>query len=491
MLQIKDIKNLNEIKELFALGEKVTNILSDFYSDFFTTSVISNINAIKTKGVKGIDTFLPLLMLPFLGISTIKALYTSGLSNISTAEKDVYYRFRNRSNIDWRRIHYFFSKRFKNLALTKGENIDHNQLPRCFILDDSTVEKTGKKIEFIGKVYDHVKHIWFLGFKYLVLGYWDGKSFIAIDYSIHNEKGKNKKRPYGLKPKELKKRYSKKRNETSYGKKRELELSVSKIANSIQMIKRAVKNGFIAEYVLVDKWFMCEELIKAIRKIKKGAIHVLGMCKMDKRKYNYNGTAYSAPQLLSKVKSRKKRCRKINAWYIELYVDYKGVPTKLYFSRYSRRGKWQLVISTDLSLSYKKAIEIYNIRWGIEVFFKEAKQYLNFGKCSSNDFDAQIADATLCMIQFIILAFYKRFQSYETTGELFRASERELIELTLMKRIWLLFIEFHLKIVEILEIDINELYRKLFNDPQYEALIMNLIEIMRKTEGKEQLDNAA
>ena len=491
MLQVKDIKNLNEIKELFTRGEKVTNILSDFYHDFFTIGIVNKIDSIKKRGYSGIETFLPLLILTFLALASIKALFTSGLSKMSEAEKDVYYRFKNRSDIDWRKIHYFFSKRFKKLVLLKGEQTDQKQAPSCFIIDDTATEKTGKRIEFIGKVFDHVKQNWILGFKELVLGYWDGKSFLPLDHSLHNEKGGNKKRPFGLSVKELKRRFSKKRDTSSPGKKRENELRESKISNAIVMIKRAVKNGFLADYVLIDKWFMSEYFIKEIRKIKKGLMHVLGMCKMDKRKYSYNGKTYSAKQLLAMLKPKKKRCRKINAWYIELYVEYKGIPLKLFYSRYSKRGKWQLLITTDMSLNYIRAIEIYNIRWSIEVFFKEAKQYLNFGKCASNDFDAQIADATISMIQYIILAFYKRFQSYETTGELFRASERELIELTLIKRLWNLFVELQLKIVEIFEIDINSLYSKILNNPEYEAVALRVVETIKAVQNDNELDIAA
>ena len=86
-----------------------------------------------------------------------------------------------------------------------------------------------------------------------------------------------------------------------------------------------------------------------------------------------NGEQYTAKQLLKKYKGRKKRSRKINAYYIELIVDYKGIPLKLFFRRYSKRGKWHLLITTDFTLTFNKAIEIYNIRWSIEVFFKEGK----------------------------------------------------------------------------------------------------------------------
>ncbi len=58
----------------------------------------------------------------------------------------------------------------------------------ALILDDTTVAKTGKNIERVGYVHDHVSQSFVLGYKILVAGYWDGVSFIPIDFSIHREK---------------------------------------------------------------------------------------------------------------------------------------------------------------------------------------------------------------------------------------------------------------------------------------------------------------
>ena len=68
-------------------------------------------------------------------------------------------------------------------------------------------------------------------------------------------------------------------------------------------------------------------------------------------------------------------------------VDYNGVPIEMFFSRKGSNGKWRVFITTNTGLSFIKMIEIYQIRWTVEVFFKEAKQLLGLGKCQSNDFD--------------------------------------------------------------------------------------------------------
>ena len=96
---------------------------------------------------------------------------------------------------------------------------------------------------------------------------------------------------------------------------------------------------------------------------------------------------------------------------------------------------WNILLSTDLSMTFVKAFEVYQIRWNIEVLNKECKQYLELGKCMSRDFDAQIADCTLCFLTYITMALEKRFSEYETMGELFTGMEDDLMALTLWKRV--------------------------------------------------------
>ena len=488
MLQHQDIKNLGEIKDFSIEGEKAADTILDFYRNFFDIHLKGQINSIKKRGYKGYDILLTLLLLPFYRVASVRALFISGIEKMSGAEKDVYYRFKNRPDINWRSLLVKLSRRFDKLTKEKGDCPDG---PKCFIADDTTLKKSGRKIEFIGKVYDHAKRQMVLGFKLLLLGYWDGKTFIPLDCSLHNEKGKNKNLPFGLTKKETRQRYKKKRNPKDAVSKRAKELRQSKIENTVLMIKRAVKNGFRAQYVLTDKWFMGESFIKDIRKIKNGLLHVLGLCKMDKRKYVYEGKEYSAKQLLQRVKHLKKRSKKINAYYIEILVSYKGVRLKLFFSRYSKRGNWQLLVTTDLKLAYNKAIEIYNIRWGIEVFFKEAKQYLGLGKGGANDFGAQIADATISMARYIVLVFYKRFLSYETTGDLFRESQQQLTRLTIERRLWALFVELQLHIAELFEIEIGTLYRKILSSSKYEKTVVALVQAMQGQANEDRAKDAA
>ena len=50
------------------------------------------------------------------------------------------------------------------------------------IIDGTTINKGGKKVEFIEEVFDHCSYKSVLGIKMLRLGFWDSKSFIPLDF---------------------------------------------------------------------------------------------------------------------------------------------------------------------------------------------------------------------------------------------------------------------------------------------------------------------
>jgi len=410
----------------------------------------------------------------------VRALIFSGKGVKNDFEKDTLYRFKNHSKIDWRKLYYYFIVRY--IQLVKKQSTDNSALIKCLIIDDSLLEKTGKKIEYIGRVFDHVTKQAKLGFRMLSLGFWDGKSFNPLDFSLHREKGKRKNYPYGLKKSELSEQFTKDRDRKSAGHKRVKELDKSKITVALELIKRAVKRNITANYVLFDSWFVCEEVIKEVRKMYNSTIHLLGACKMDGRKYTYNNKQLTAKELAKKYRKQIKRCRKLRSHYIRLVADYKGTKMQLFITRQSKNGKWKLLVTTDLELSYIQAVEIYQIRWSIEVFFKESKQYLQLGKSQSNDFDAQIADTTISNIVYLILNLRKRFSDYETLGGIFRNEQKTITELNLWEKLWGLFLEIMLLLVDIFELDIDETMQKIVAEHAGQEKITYILEQLRNTQ---------
>jgi len=147
-----------------------------------------------------------------------------------------------------------------------------------------------------------------LGFKILIMLYWDGKSFIPVDFSIHREKGKKECKQYGMSKKELRSQYSKKRSKQSESNKSINELDINKIEMMLRMFYNAIYRCLRVDYVLVDSWFTCEALINAV--ISQG-VNLIGMYKIATTKFSYRSQQLTYSEINSRI-SKLQRCRALS-----------------------------------------------------------------------------------------------------------------------------------------------------------------------------------
>jgi len=468
MLHDKYTKRISELANSF------TSNWSDpgyFYGQFKAMplkKILSGHKHLKAKGYSFEVVFVILLSMVLVGENTIHSLLKSQWGKFIDAHKDVFYRLKNNESINWRTILMSFAKGFKRVTC---QNTGFEKRPTCLIFDDTLIEKTGIKTEGISRVFDHVGQQYPLGYKMLAMAFWDGVSLIPLDFSFHRERGRNPQKPFGLKKKDARKQQKKARNIESMGHIRFNELDISKISSLLRMLKDALRNDFIPDYVLVDSWFTCEELIKAVKAIKKHTVHLLGMYKIASTKFGYNSRQINIGQIRVLL-GKPKRYRKANYHYLEAQVTLGEIPLKLYFSRQGKNGKWKTILSTDTSLSFSKMIELYQTRWTIEVLFKECKQLLKLGKCQSSNLDAQIAETTISLIQYIMLSLKHRFEVYESKGEIFKELHQQAVISTLNERLWGLLLEIIKVVEEFFEIEENMLMKKILNDDRaYERMV--------------------
>jgi len=579
---MQDHKGTNknsELESLIADSDKLTSSLADVMADFNVSRITKIFDSLKCKGIAISSLLCVLLILPFYGVLNIYQLMRCGiLKKDIEGKKTVYYDTLNNKRINWRKLLLFFARRFLYL-ISHNVNLKSSKVS-ALIFDDTLLEKTGKKIERVSYVYDHVSNISVLGYKLLVCGFWDGGSFIPLDFTVHREKGMKQEKLikehhklskqlekqrlelsilegiltdyekklkekesqykersskvnmagyaklsaklsvkqaergelqkriketsglkkdaynklkryyssdklYGLTAKERREQFKKAVSTQSHGFIRRKEADKSKIACMLAMLSRVVKAGIVPNYVLVDSWFFCYDLLEKLSQLKRGRIKLVSMVKMNNQLFTSceSDKELSVKAMLKIYERKQQRCKKLKAQYIRVKCCYKGIRVNLFFVRMGRSTSWHLLLTTDLGLSFIQVMEIYQIRWSIETFFKESKQYLHLAGCSSNTFEAQIAHITLSMIQSIMLSYFKRVNYQQSIGGLFEQIRHEICELDLVTRLITMFLE----LVEILcdshGIDFITFHHDLMKNEKIQNRILKMLpeKVLKKT----------
>lgn len=456
------LSNFSEISKLLSVKSKMSTDILKLFSKFGLGHLLCRLSLEKHDGISAVQLILSLCLFRING-ETIHSMYKKGFYGFLETGKNCYYRMLERPSMDWRRLMNYTVIRFMCVLRKNGIQTDNEN--SCVIIDDTTLEKSGKFMEHITKVFDHVKRNYVLGYKLLLCAFLDGKSTLPFDFSLHEELGK--KGDGGIGKKQLKRRFSIRREKNNPDYQREQECSMSKLDCAVEMIKRMWKCGLHPHYALADSWFACEDFITSIREIANGAIHYVGLAKMGATKYLVNGKKHNAEELIA-LYSREYAhgCRKYKCQYIALRGYLGNLPVRIFLIKYGHNERWNIMLSTDISMSFVRAFELYQIRWNIEVVNRETKQYLGLGTYAGRNLNGQIADATLCYITYTVMALEKRMSDYETMGELFAEMEDDVMSLTLWKRV-LACLERLLDVLgEVLGYSILELTQIIVNDPE-------------------------
>jgi phosphoribosylpyrophosphate synthetase len=93
-----------------------------------------------------------MLLFPLMLINSVNALYKSNFETMKKMRKDALYRVKNNDHLPWRGLLYSVSKQYQKLVNPEKE-VKPNS---AFIIDDTIDPKTGKKIEKVSYVHDHV-----------------------------------------------------------------------------------------------------------------------------------------------------------------------------------------------------------------------------------------------------------------------------------------------------------------------------------------------
>ena len=178
--------NFSEISKLLSVKSKMSGDILSLFSKFGLGHLLCRLSLEKHDGISAVQLILSLCLFRING-ETIHSIYKKDFYHLLETGKNCYYRMMVRQAMDWRRLLNYTVLLFESLLRKNGIKTESED--SCVIFDDTTLEKTGRKLEHITKVFDHVKMNYVLGYKLLLCLFFDGKSSLPFDFSIHEELG--------------------------------------------------------------------------------------------------------------------------------------------------------------------------------------------------------------------------------------------------------------------------------------------------------------
>jgi len=405
--------------------------ISDLFKEFNLSRLLKNCNIKKRCGHSVVRIVYDLFFVPFLLLSNVYLFVHTQYEKAASA-KNRYYRLLENAKFNWR---LFVMKISKTVHQSINNSIPSAEL--FYVLDDTITEVSGKLVEGASYLYDHVSGKSVLGLQKLVLGIFNGSQFIPISQRLCSGKkrprAKSKASKYNKTPKA-------ERIETdSPGAVEREQAQQTKLQKGIGQLKEALTKGIKAQTVMFDSWFCFNSFI--IQIVQQLELEVICQLKNLPRanKYIYKGKSYSLKELFcyfGQIKLRHIKKNQFKQSQLTVSLPNSTVKMKIVFVKNDASNKWHAFAASDSTLSSQKILESYSKRWSIEVFFKNCKQYLNYGKEQMSNLDSIIACDALVFMRYIFLsylAFKEKATFYQKFNSLYKSQVTKAFGMELLK----------------------------------------------------------
>ena len=167
------IANLSELTKVLSVKEQAQEQLLVVIQALGIGKIVRNLKFEKVQGYALSSLFIAIIIVR-LWEKTIAGATSNHFHGLCTVSKNTLYRALLNAHIDWRMLLTKITLRFH--AILQEHQVDTDEDNTCAILDDTTFQKSGIRIEGVSKVFDHVTHNFIYGMKCLTLALSDGKS---------------------------------------------------------------------------------------------------------------------------------------------------------------------------------------------------------------------------------------------------------------------------------------------------------------------------
>ncbi|HOX60227.1 MAG TPA: transposase [Verrucomicrobiota bacterium] len=372
-----------------------------------------------------------LLVWPLLKVKSLHC-FCAELCQILAGQVSVLYDFLGREDINWRGLTSELARR-----VDRANDLGARS-QRAFVVDDTSQARAGRKVEGTSCYFDHTEGRHRKGHLVLQLGLASEHGFLPLEAQIVTGKK-------GAIDKPKDKPFADQRSSAARDMRRAREHSKPQLFR--QMLQRALRAGFAAAYVLADAWFGCKENIACCLENKLTALFQM---KRGLLAYRYHGHDYTAHQLYGRVQRRMqpahRRARfKTASLGVRLNLEThprqpaRWVEVRLVFSapvRATSANTWVVFLCTNTKLSDTKILEVYSLRWSIEVYFKEIKQHLGFLKEQSGRYQVAYASVHLAALRYLLLFEAMLRAGQLSYGEIRDRESGQLQALTYAALLW-------------------------------------------------------
>ncbi len=422
-------------------GLLIDNVFATLWKQIGMNAILRRAGFNKRSGLPIGDVIFTLSLWLWLKQDSIGMFARDSLQGMG---KDVLYDTLNREDLNWRRCH--------TLIADKAVKSFRRTIKKAFVVDDSIVQRFGKKMPGISSHFDHTTGRHMMGQQVLTLGLSCEDGFVPLDNELYTSqtKAQGLTAPFND-------------GRSTAAKRHRVAIEHTKPTMVASMIRRALQAGIDGSYLLADAWFGSKAMIRLCQETDLTAI-----LRMKKSKLKYRVSEYRGGKCIQRdmdVKalyqhSVRKQWKTIpgqryQAKVVDVALNLALTPkdaaqwitVRLLFVRGADQatkaqvGKhdWAVFLCTDTTLTATDILELYALRWAIEVYFKEAKQHLGLLKEQSNHYAAYIASIHLTAIRFCLLVIAKQTSGCENITQIRQTLCSNSANISFAVKLWQVF----------------------------------------------------
>ena len=423
----------------------IDNIFADLWKQVGMKTLLARCGFHKRSGVEVNPILYCLTMWVWLKSNSVSLFARDSLRTFCAAGKDVLYEAMNREDWNWRALHLrVASKTLRQLTVPGSAT--------AFVLDDTIKIRSGKKMPGISSHFDHTTGRHVMGQQVLTLGLSCAQGFVPIDSELFTGKTNvvDLAAPF-------------KDGRSIAAQRHRAALNQTKPEMARAMIARAQREGIDAQYLLADAWFGTKPMIA----MAEGAL-LTPIVRMKKNTMKYRHRLYM-PDKVDKVVCRdmdlcdlyqsavRGQWEKVAGQPYQsktVVVDLnlndpkdevaRWIKVRLLFVRgvpacdKAQPGKhdWCVFLTTDTKLDPQKMLELYAMRWAIEVYFKESKQHLGFLKEQARHYACYVASIHLTAIRFCLLVIAKQQHGASGVAQMRQQIVGNITQIDFAAKLW-------------------------------------------------------